>query len=353
MCREHFMRFLGICALAVGALSVGMIGAAPAAADVGARPTFIIAAVQNADWYQIQIDEDWTFGSPAVDQMFQGTTFTPALDLTPGATYYWRVRARNPSGTWGIWSVGRSFIVASSNSGSVEFTLSTPAEGDRVTLPLHLAGYMRTPGNAPLTLSARLTYAGQTISGDFNTLQWGNLQVFIYSLDDMGVFASRPPTSTLAVLEVFSHATNQLLLSRSLTLLGQDQVMTVPVYFLAGGTQPTPVQRQLPPTLDVGRAVLEELFWGPTPREVASGLSSAIPDPPRTQSYTGGRGASVLIHVPEDGLAISDNVATLALPDPVQAAAWPDLAAEQIRRTLIQFDPVEIVNVLVNGVPWP
>jgi hypothetical protein len=48
---------------------------------------------------------------PTASGMMQ--TYTPQADLIVGDTYYWRVRAKAPSGTniWGAWSSGYSFLV--------------------------------------------------------------------------------------------------------------------------------------------------------------------------------------------------------------------------------------------------
>ena len=85
--------------------------------------------------YQIQIDDDYGFGSTVVDKntvdhssqfenqivtsdkapFNQGELieFTSQTVLSNGTTYYWRVRARDPDGSaaWGDWSTIRSFTV--------------------------------------------------------------------------------------------------------------------------------------------------------------------------------------------------------------------------------------------------
>jgi hypothetical protein len=234
------------------------------------------------------------------------------------------------------------------------FTLTTPGVGDRVTYPVHLAGYLSTTHSAPVTLRAQLTtYDGQVFSGDFNTLTWGSMQVFVYNLDDTGNFALRPPLTSSATLEIFLASTNTLLETRQVTMLGQNEVVTVPVYFLQGGVA-APVLRQIPPTFDIGRAALEEIMWGLTAREIAANYVSAIPIAMQTQSYTGGTGGAVLPHVPEEGgIVVANGSATLTLPGLIRAGSPPALAAEQLRRTLLQFEEVETVTIVVDGVLWP
>ncbi|MCB9811903.1 DUF2341 domain-containing protein [Candidatus Nomurabacteria bacterium] len=87
--------------------------------------------------YQVQIDDDRAFGSPAIDKSsitffnsFSNLSigsdkapfnsgdpirFTGATTLATGTTYYWRVRGNDPSGsnTWGDWSEVDSFTVDS------------------------------------------------------------------------------------------------------------------------------------------------------------------------------------------------------------------------------------------------
>lgn len=87
--------------------------------------------------YQIQIDADYTFATPDVDQdsvtnfvrfenianpsdknpfdSGQTIRYIPTATLTDGTTYYWRVRAQDPdnSGTYGEWSTPSSFTVVS------------------------------------------------------------------------------------------------------------------------------------------------------------------------------------------------------------------------------------------------
>jgi len=87
--------------------------------------------------YEVQVDDDIAFGSPTLDRnsldhfnefknlvtpsdkspftSAQRARFTPTSGLTNGTTYWWRVRARDPSGsgTWGAWSSPWSLTVMS------------------------------------------------------------------------------------------------------------------------------------------------------------------------------------------------------------------------------------------------
>ncbi len=93
--------------------------------------------------YQIQVDDNSDFSSTVLDKnttsdptLFQNLIapsdkdpynsgnlirFIPTTSLTNGTTYWWRIRAKDPSGsnTWGAWATGYSFTVDTS------ITLST------------------------------------------------------------------------------------------------------------------------------------------------------------------------------------------------------------------------------------
>ncbi|MBE3143957.1 MAG: hypothetical protein IMZ61_08545, partial [Planctomycetes bacterium] len=67
------------------------------------------------DYYEVQVATDNTFAPPlpelhVVDRMT--SDYTPASDLAPNATYYWRVRAWNTAGQYSAWSSTRSFRTA-------------------------------------------------------------------------------------------------------------------------------------------------------------------------------------------------------------------------------------------------
>lgn len=66
-------------------------------------------AVSGAVLYQLQIDNDFDFSSPVFSRT-QRTTFRRPFALRPGA-YYWRVRARDAAGNWGLWSEVRGVTI--------------------------------------------------------------------------------------------------------------------------------------------------------------------------------------------------------------------------------------------------
>ncbi len=101
--------------------------------------TFVSTDAEGNDvHYEIQIDNNYDFGSPVVDKNTmshavqftnleqtadkapftsgQLMSFAPTVSFTNGTTYYWRVRAQDPSGSnqWGSWSTTTSFTVDTS-----------------------------------------------------------------------------------------------------------------------------------------------------------------------------------------------------------------------------------------------
>lgn len=82
---------------------------APGAAQVGLRPIFTWTAQADAVSYDVDIATDAAFSNiVASGSDLTAPDFVPGSDLTPGATYYWRVRASNTCGD-GAYSAGQSF----------------------------------------------------------------------------------------------------------------------------------------------------------------------------------------------------------------------------------------------------
>ena len=72
-----------------------------------ATPAFAWSAVQGAEEYQIQVDDDVDFSGPEVDETTSGTVYSPLAELRDG-TYTWRVRAL-AGGEEGNWSESWAF----------------------------------------------------------------------------------------------------------------------------------------------------------------------------------------------------------------------------------------------------
>jgi hypothetical protein len=76
-----------------------------------ATPTFSWDRVEGAASYGLEVDDDPSFGSPAVSVGTSENTYTPTGTFYNG-TYYWRVRAQRYGNIWNEWSQTQSFTLA-------------------------------------------------------------------------------------------------------------------------------------------------------------------------------------------------------------------------------------------------
>jgi len=76
--------------------------------------------------YHLQVDDYTSFSTPVIEQtnLSSSNYTTPSSSSLSNDTYYWRVRAKNSSGTWGDWSSTWSFTVSVSETGWLEITFS-------------------------------------------------------------------------------------------------------------------------------------------------------------------------------------------------------------------------------------
>ena len=88
--------------------------------------TFGWDAVNGAVSYEIQVDEDSGFNSPEIYDTYSGTLSAPYTNFLPDGTYYVRVRAKMPDGSFTIWSPPLQF----------NFSL-LPGSADPVWVPLY------------------------------------------------------------------------------------------------------------------------------------------------------------------------------------------------------------------------
>lgn len=88
------------------------------------HPVFDWQDAFGTNSYVIQVARDMDFSKLVVSQYATGSTFTPAADLPPGVSLYWRVRRNSTTGPW-PWSATWSFTTA--NPPSVPVLIS-PAD---------------------------------------------------------------------------------------------------------------------------------------------------------------------------------------------------------------------------------
>ncbi len=70
----------------------------------------------GADSYQLQVDDDNSFGSPMVDQSGISTNSSAVSGLTNSTTYYWRVKAFNDCGAETAWSDVWNFVTVAEDA---------------------------------------------------------------------------------------------------------------------------------------------------------------------------------------------------------------------------------------------
>jgi hypothetical protein len=78
-----------------------------------ATPTFDWNTAVNSSEYQLQVDNNPSFGSPEINVMTASSQYT-AVSALANDTYYWRVRGHNTSGgcnTFGSWTSLRTVII--------------------------------------------------------------------------------------------------------------------------------------------------------------------------------------------------------------------------------------------------
>lgn len=150
--------------------------------------------------YQIQIDDDYTFGSVNIDQntithgdQFQnintpadkdpytdGNTirFTLPSALSNGVTYYWRVRAQDPTGSnaYGDWSTIYSFTIDTSLTVSAwHQTMEEQFDTDTLvgveTLATDLVQLI-SGSTTGTTTSAQIDFLDGTVGNAWGSLEW-------------------------------------------------------------------------------------------------------------------------------------------------------------------------------------
>ncbi len=96
----------------ISAITPGLIAPAQGVVLSDNLPEFSWKAVPGAAAYQLQVSTNSGFGVLTLDQPnLTVTAFRGSTLLSEGATYYWRVRAKDQQGNWGGWSVTWNFRI--------------------------------------------------------------------------------------------------------------------------------------------------------------------------------------------------------------------------------------------------
>jgi hypothetical protein len=170
-------------------------------------PFFEFAAIDsesNDVSYQIQVDNDYAFTSTVVDHntvsdgdRFENLTtpsdkdpytngetirYTPVATLTNGVTYYWRVRAQDPTGSnaWGTWSPVYSFTIDTSVTVSTwyqttedQFNSNTLVGTDAVISQVVQLASGSTTGT--LTSSA-VDFENRSVGNAWGSISWADTE---------------------------------------------------------------------------------------------------------------------------------------------------------------------------------
>jgi hypothetical protein len=152
-------------------------------------PLFSWAASAGANAYQFQYDNDADFSSPTyTSAVLSKTSFTPpAMAL---GTFHWHVKARNASGGWSDWSVGRTVNIqpplpaapkltaplngALTSDNTPTFTWGSVTNGLNYEIQLSTSAAF-TPTTKDATVSG-LTYTTDTALAD-GTYSWRVLAI--------------------------------------------------------------------------------------------------------------------------------------------------------------------------------
>ncbi len=228
--------------------------------------------------------------------------------------------------------------------------LKRPAQGASITLPVHLLAFPDNPGQQ---LEAFLLWEdGTTLREEFTILEFtGNQGVLIGSMDWKTESLPPQPETPQAEL-ILKDAEGNVLGQRSLTVFSGDHPETrlVDLYWLLGEKLESEQRRVLKQS-GIEKAALEELLWGPPPRNLA-GFQTALPTPEEVLSYPG-RQEDWGVRVELLDLIIADGLATVNFSQEMRAygggSARVGAIREQITRTLTQFPTIEEVEIAVEG----
>ncbi|MGB5105839.1 MAG: hypothetical protein WBP29_15255 [Candidatus Zixiibacteriota bacterium] len=120
------------------AAAPALISPASGAANLSSPVALDWSEVSLALAYQVQVDNNSDFSSPAIDrQTLPLASNYSATGLASSITYYWRVRTQNLCG-WGGWAAARSFTIGACAS-PAQATLASPANGaSGLSQPIYL-----------------------------------------------------------------------------------------------------------------------------------------------------------------------------------------------------------------------
>jgi hypothetical protein len=230
--------------------------------------------------------------------------------------------------------------------------IELPRPGAALVLPIHILAHVGEPGQQ---LSARLIWDdGTELVQSYTTLEdpeGGGL--LVDSLDwTMETQPPEPPTQP-ATLTLRNEAGDSLAEVEVTVLSPEDpDTARIDLYWALGELLESE-QRRVLDTGDLPATSLEELLWGPPPRNLA-GFGTAIPTPEEVLSYPG-REDDWGVRVRLRSLTIENGVATADFSKEMRAygggSARVQMIRDQVSQTLMQFQEpaIDQVKIAVDG----
>ncbi|MGD8794240.1 MAG: GerMN domain-containing protein [Anaerolineae bacterium] len=228
--------------------------------------------------------------------------------------------------------------------------IEVPTEGAVVALPLHVLARIGEPGQE---VRATLHWDdGTELSETFTTLAHPEGGGLLVDSLDWTMEGQPPQPETQSATLILSDPAGETLAERDVTVLDIDdaEVQLIDLYWILGENLESE-QRPVVTRDDLAATALEELLWGPPPRNLA-GFATALPIPQEVLDYPG-RQPDWGVRVTLRGLTIEDGVATADFSQEMQAygggSTRVQTIREQITRTLMQFPDVNEVRMAIEG----
>jgi hypothetical protein len=219
-----------------------------------------------------------------------------------------------------------------------------------VTLPLHILAHVSEPAEV---VTATLRWEeGIQLSGTFTTLPHPDGGGLLAGSLDWLLESQPPEPETQPATLALTGPAGAVLAQQELTVLSPNDpgVERIDLYWVLGEELQTE-QRRIVAGEQPAATALEELLWGPPPRNLA-GFTTALPTVEDVLAYSG-REPDWDVRVTLRGLTVENGVAMADLSQEMRAygggSARVQTIRDQITRTLLQFPDINEVRIAVEG----
>jgi len=285
--------------------------------------------------------QDASLGVPEEGQMY-------AQVITPG----WIIDLTAEGDTYRYHAAGDRVVLVPEESTSLpeRDSLILPEDGARVTLPLHILAQI--PAGEEQIKAVLRWEDGTELTNQFTTLQIADNKRFLVGSLDWVTEGQPPEPKTSRAVLTLENSSGDVLSGRDLAVLqdGHPDTELINLYWLLGENLVSE-QRYIVKGDEIERTAVEELLWGPPPRNLA-GFRTALPTPEEVMNYPG-RQPNWGYRVELLGLTIEDGTATVNFSREIQAygggSARVQAIRDQITRTLTQFESIDEVVIAVEG----